>query len=209
MVSSERVMSSNPPLDRTVPEILNTLPDPPLQGHDCPRRVRMQIDLILLAIEALDLRGSDRFLLVAKELNLQDVVQGRVFFWQLRNTSPIRRYRQRRPLSLPEAKALVLIATHTTRLLASRIRELLLAYQRLQEKQMPLEQNLRLATYLERFRAHFRSRMNPRRSLVVAYLNDKQKLNELAIALLGQLLFCTGVYGSQRLWTSLFDGEVS
>jgi hypothetical protein len=75
------------------------------------------------------------------------------------------------------------------------------------DKQIPLEQNLRLSNYLERFRAHFKSRMNPRRSGVIAY-NSDEKLNELALELLGKLLFCTGTAGMQRLWISLFDGEV-
>jgi hypothetical protein len=46
-------------------------------------------------------------------------------------------------------------------------------YHQMSEKQIPLEQNLRLSNYLERFKAHFRSRMNPRRSGVVAYSSDE------------------------------------
>lgn len=50
--------------------------------------------------------------------------------------------------------------------------------------------------------------MNPKRAVVASYTADDQKLNDLAIRLLGQLLFCTGIFGMQRLWASLFDGEV-
>jgi hypothetical protein len=50
--------------------------------------------------------------------------------------------------------------------------------------------------------------MNPRRTWVMAHSSD-EKLNELAIDVLRQLLFCTGTAGSQRLWSSLFDGEVA
>jgi hypothetical protein len=49
--------------------------------------------------------------------------------------------------------------------------------------------------------------MNPKRSLVAAYDSD-DKLNELALNLLSNLLFCTGTAGMQRFWVSLFDGEV-
>jgi hypothetical protein len=49
--------------------------------------------------------------------------------------------------------------------------------------------------------------MNYRRSGVIA-LNSDDKLDELAINLLGKLLFCTGTAGMQRYWISLFDGEV-
>lgn len=186
--------------------ILDTLPNPPIEGA-CPSRTRLQIDLILLAIEALELSGSEAILEVARELELQGVIKNRVNLWRLRSTNPWRRSHTRRPLSLVEAKALVVIACYVARRLTVLIRQLLLTYQQMSDKQIPLEQNLRLANYLERFRAHFRSRMNPRRSGVVAY-NSNQKLDELALELLGQLLFCTGTAGMQRLWISLFDGEV-
>ncbi|WP_234488846.1 DUF3038 domain-containing protein [Oxynema sp. CENA135] len=201
-------MQSKSPPDKTIPDLLQSLPDPP--GHweiGCPRSTRLQIDLILLAIEALYLGGSEAILAVAKEQQLDHIIKNRVFLWQLRSSNPLRRYSQRRPLSLLEAKALVAIACSLARRLTVTIRQLLLDYHQLQVKQIPIEQHLRLSNYLERFRAHFRSRMNPRRAGVMAY-NSDEKLDELAISLLGQLLFCTGTAGMQRLWTSLFDGEV-
>jgi hypothetical protein len=50
--------------------------------------------------------------------------------------------------------------------------------------------------------------MNPRRAKVSIYLASEEELNELALKLLKQLLFCTGTAGLQRFWISLFDGEV-
>jgi hypothetical protein len=147
-------------------------------------------------------------LFAAKELELQNIVKNRVALWRMRSSNPLRRSYTRRPLKLEEAKALVIIATHLARRLTVLIRQLLLAYQQLNEKQVPLENHFRLSEYLERFRSHFRSRMNPRRAKVAAYSSD-EKLNELAISLLSQLLFCTGTSGMQRFWSSLFDGEVA
>lgn len=200
-------MQVNSPPAQSVPMILETLPDPPSLDGMCPRRARLQIDLLLLAIEALDLGGSEALLAVAKELELQSIVKNRVSLWRLRSTNPFRRNSQRRPLSLTEAKALVLIACNLARRLTVVIRQLLLGYQQLSEKQLSAEHHLRLADYLERFRAHFRSRMNPKRAGVLVY-NTDEKLNELALSLLSQLLFCTGTAGPRRLWSSLFDGEV-
>jgi len=188
--------------------ILDSLPNPPVLDEVCPRRARLQIDLIILAIEALDLGGSEALLTAAKELELQGIVKNRVSLWRLRSTNPLRRNSQRRPLTFAEAKALVLIACHLARRLTVLIRQLLLAYQQLQEKQLSADHHFRLSDYLERFRAHFRSRMNPKRAGVVAYSTD-EKLNELALKLLSQLLFCTGTGGTQRLWSSLFDGDVA
>jgi Protein of unknown function (DUF3038) len=192
---------------RSLPMILDTLPNPAIEGEGCPRRTRLQIDLLLLAIEALELGGSEAILAFAEELELKGIIKNRVNLWQMRSSNPIRRAHIRRPLSIMEAKALVVIACYIARRLTVTIRQLLIIYQQMSDKQIPLEQNLRLSNYLERFRAHFRSRMNPRRSGVLS-ITSEEKLDELAIHLLGQLLFCTGTSGMQRFWISLFDGEV-
>lgn len=195
---------SNPP----TPILLDTLPDIPFADNVCPRRARVQIDMLLLAIEALDLGGSEALLATAKELELQDVVKNRVALWRLRSTNPLRRHgSQRRELAQPEAKAMVLIACSLARRLTALVRQLLLAAQQLNEKELSFDHHFRLAEYLERFRAHFRSRMNSKRAAVMLYDSD-EKLNDLALNLLRQLLFCTGTSGAQRIWFSLFDGEV-
>ncbi|MBW4661108.1 MAG: DUF3038 domain-containing protein [Drouetiella hepatica Uher 2000/2452] len=199
------IISSPPPQQMAVS--LDSLLNPNVPDGVCPRRVRQQIDLVLLAIEALDLGGSEAILWSSKELGLQDIIKNRVVAWKLRATNPMRRNSQRQPLSLTEAKALVLIICHLAEQLATVVRQLLLAYEQLTEKQLSLDHSPRLANYLERFRAHFRSRMNPKRSTVMTY--DDEKLNQLALNLLSQLLFCTGTAGTQRLWNSLFDGEVA
>ncbi len=200
-------MPVDSPPDSQLPLILEALPTPTLPGDECPRRARTQIDLLLLAIEALDLSGSEVILAVARDLGLDRVIKGRVNLWLLRGTNPMRRYSQRRPMQLEEAKALVILTAHQSRRLAVLIRQLLMGYQQLQEQQLSPDHHLRLADYLSRFRRHFRSRMNPQRAGVIAY-NTDEKLDELAIALLEQLLLCSGVLGAQRLWSSLFDGEV-
>jgi len=199
------------PLDSSAvqsnPMILDILLNPPVVEKGCPRRTRMQIDLILLAIEALELGGSEAILGMADQLELREIIKNRVNLWRMRSTNPLRRAHTRRPLSIIEAKALVVIACYLARRLTVVLRQLLMIYQQMSQSQTPLEQNLRLSNYLERFKAHFRSRMNPRRSGVLAYSSD-EKLDKLALSLLEQLLFCTGTAGMQRFWISLFDGEV-
>lgn len=187
--------------------ILDALPDPDVPREECPRRARVHLDLLLLAIEALDLGGSEAMLVTARELELQDIIRGRVHLWMLRSTNPLRRYSQRRPLSFAEGKALTVITCSLARRLTVLIRQLLLGYQQLTDKHLALDHHFRLADYLVRFRSHFRARMNPQRAGVIAYSTD-EKLDELAMNLLSQLLLCTGAQGTQRLWNSLFDGEV-
>ncbi|MBD2131798.1 DUF3038 domain-containing protein [Sphaerospermopsis sp. FACHB-1094] len=204
---SASVKSLNDPTPESMPMILDTLPDPAIGPKGCPRRTTLQIDLMLLAIEALELGGSEAILAFAQELDLTGIVKNRVNLWRMRASNPLRRAHNRRLLTIMEAKALVVIACYIARRLTVVIRQMLMIYQQLSEKQIPLEQNLRLANYLERFRAHFKSRMNARRSVLLT-LNSDEKLDELAIDLLEKLLFCTGTAGMQRFWISLFDGEV-
>jgi hypothetical protein len=189
------------------PLILDALRDPPLSKALCPRRTQVDLDLLLLAIEALDIGGSQAILMAAQQLDLQSVVTGRVRLWLMRSTNPMRRYSQRRPLTLMEAKAMTVLVCHLAKRLTVLIRQLLLGYQQLSDRQLALEHHFRLADYLKRFRSHFRARMNPRRAGVIVYDTD-EKLDALAVSLLQRLLFCTGTEGPRRLWVSLFDGEV-
>ncbi|BAZ07959.1 DUF3038 domain-containing protein [Calothrix sp. NIES-3974] len=206
-VSASLTPYNESPTPKALPMILDTLPEPAIEGQICPRRARLQIDLLLLAIEALELEGSEAILVFAQELDLKEIIRDRVNLWRMRSTNPMRRVNIRRPLKIIEAKALVIITCYIARRLTVTIRQLLMIHQQLLDKQIPLEQNLRLSNYLERFRVHFKSRMNPRRMGAYALTSD-EKIDELAIDLLGKLLFCTGTAGMQRFWISLFDGEV-
>ncbi len=189
------------------PFILSNLPDIPLESTGCPRRARLEIDLLLLALEALELGGAEQMLDMARDLELGGIIKNRTVLWRLRATNPLRRAHSRQILTINEAKAMVIIGCQLARRLTVNIRQLLLEHQQLSDKSLPPECNFRLSEYLDLFRSHFRSRMNPRRSLVIAYADD-EKLNELGIDLLGKLLFCTGTAGMQRFWISLFDGEL-
>uniref|UniRef100_B8HS81 DUF3038 domain-containing protein n=1 Tax=Cyanothece sp. (strain PCC 7425 / ATCC 29141) TaxID=395961 RepID=B8HS81_CYAP4 len=203
-------MQVDSPIAPVVPPALVNLPDPELVSPSgCPRRTRWQIDLILLALEALDLGGSEAMLALAKELQVQHLIPNRVVLWRLRCTNPFRRFSlgQRRSLSLEELKALVAIGCTLARRQTVLIRQLLMEYQQLKQQELPLDNSPHLSYYLERFRSHFRSRMNYKRTAIAAY-KDPEKLNALGLHLLEQLLFCTGTAGTERLWVSLFDGEV-
>ncbi len=201
-------VQSPPNAQPPVPGLINQLSNPDGLPSECSRRAKTQIDLLLLAVEALDLGGSEAMLASAKELGLEEIIRGRVHLWLLRSSNPLRRFSQRQPMSLQEGKALVLITCFLARRLTVLIRQLLLGYQQLNDQNLSFDHHFRLSDYLARFRSHFRARMNANRSSVMAYSTD-EKLNELAIELLTKLLFCTGTEGAERLWISLFDGEVS
>lgn len=99
-------MVSNPPetRDSTLVLLQQQLPDMPVTHHGCSRRTRVQLDLMLLAIEALDLSGSEKILSLAHQLELKSVLSDRVTVWRIRNTNPLRRASRRRPLSQEEPR---------------------------------------------------------------------------------------------------------
>lgn len=181
-------VESPPAAETAQPPVLSKLPDPNIGTADCPRRTRMRIDLLLLAIEALDLAGSEAMLVSVRELGLQSVIPSRVELWKLRSTNPLRKNNQRRPMTLQEGKALVAIACHLSRKLTVLIRQLLIAEQQLQDKGLTVDHHFRLNHYLNRFRIQFQRRMNLQRAAVIAY-SDEDKLNDLALSLLSQLIF--------------------
>ena len=209
MSDSATISTNSQPTTQSKPLILDILPNFPISGQRCSIHIQQKIDLILLALEALELGASEQMLKTAKELELQSVIKNRVVLWRLRCSNPLRRSYWRNSLKLDEAKALVIVATYRAKQVTAQIRSLLLAEQQMREKGFPVEHHFRLSEYLERFRVHFRSRMNPRRAKVAAYLASEDELNQLALSLLTQLLFCTGTTGMQRFWISLFDGEVA
>lgn len=209
MSLSTNIMSDSNSATDSKPVILEVLPDFPISGEHCAIKIQQKIDLILLAIEALELGGSEHMLATAKQLELQGIIKNRIWLWRLRCTNPWRRSYVRNSLTLEQAKALAIVASYRAKQLTVNIRKLLLAEQQMRQKGLPLDNHFLLSEYLEQFRSHFRSRMNPRRAKVGVYLASEDELNELALSLLNQLLFCTGTTGMQRFWIGLFDGEVA
>jgi len=208
MSQSASIVSDPSTSVQTKPAILQNLPDISSSTTRCSTHTQQQIDLLMLAIEALELGASEKMLATVKQLELEDIIPSRVFLWHLRCSNPWRRSYTRELLSLDHAKVLVILVASRAKQLTMLIRQLLLAEQQMRAKDFPLENHYRLSEYLERFRAHFRSRMNSRRTKVSLYLASEEKLNELALSLLKKLLFCTGTKGAQRIWFSLFDGEI-
>ncbi len=196
-------------LDSAEVPALQLLPDPvpPLAQGLCPPGVAGKLDLLLLAIEALDRTGAELMMMVVKELELTNVIPNRVMLWQLRGANPLRRAYNRRLLTLNQARALILVLVYLAKRLTILIRQLLLAGEQLQQHGVDMSHHPRLDDYCQRFRTHFRKRMNLRRERLQIYRDDA-RLNLLAIDLLHQLLFCTGTCGAQRMWASLFTGEV-
>ena len=192
----------------TESSVLERLPDILVAGKNCSPHIQQQLDLLLLAIEALELGASEKMLAAIAKLELNNIISGRIALWRLRCSNPWRRSYTRNFLTSKQAKALLVLAALRAKDLEPLIRHLVDAEQLMRSRQLPIGNHFRLSDYLERFRAHFRSRMNSRRTKVAQYITTEAELNDLALGLLRKLLFLAGSRGLERVWSSLFDGEV-
>ena len=52
----------NGPMSESLLGILESLPNPGIEGDACPRRTKDELDLILLAIEAIESSSSEQIL---------------------------------------------------------------------------------------------------------------------------------------------------
>lgn len=189
-------------------DILDRLANISLVNQDCSPSIQQDIDLLLLAVEALELGASEKMLAAIHDLKLTEIISGRVALWRLRCSNPWRCSYTRDLLNADQAKVLIIIATLRAKDLEPLIRHLIDSEYQMKEKNLPIENHFMLSEYLERFRVHFRSRMNSRRTKVALYIANESELNNLALKLLHKLLFCSGTKGLERIWFSLFDGEL-
>lgn len=157
------------------------------------------LDLLLLAIESIDLSAVEVMMLLVDQLHLTDLIPSRVALWQLRCTNPLRKQTRKAPIDWQEARALTAICAAIAKMLNTYIRLLVNTQAQAQQNKIELlglQQNLALLNdYVERFFANYRSRMK--------VCLPRPEIETLANNLLVQLLFCGGTAGEARLWQIL------
>lgn len=161
--------------------------------------IKAQLDLVLLALEALANIGSEAILQAAADLNLTDVVADRVSLWRLRQSSPLRRGQGRKRLDVEEARALVLIICHLAKQQQELIRRAVALLEQLTEQNREPHQAALLGDYLDRFSNTYQERMEEGEA------TPSDQLTYLALKLLIDLLFYSAPNGSRRLWLALLD----
>lgn len=185
----------NLPLDAGWDQLtLADQPDP-VQLND----IKAQLDLILLALEALAGIGSEAMLQAAAELNLTEVIADRVALWRLRQSSPLRKGQGRKRMDVEEARSLVLIVCHLTRQHQELIRRAVALLEQLTEQNHPPHQAALLGDYLDGFNNTYQDRMDE------ADAASPEQLTYLALKLLIDLLFYSAPGGVRRLWLALLD----
>ena len=160
--------------------------------------IKAQLDLVLLALEALIGIGSEAMLQAATELNLQKVVSDRVALWRLRQSNPMRRGTGgRKKLDIEEARSLVMISCHLAQQHQGIIRKAVVLLETMAETQQPHQVAL-LGDYLDNFTNTYQDRMTEDTL-------STDTLTDLALKLLIDLLFYSNNQGPRRLWMALLD----
>lgn len=161
--------------------------------------IKAQLDLVLLALEALAGIGSDAMLSAAADLNLTEVVADRVSLWRLRQSSPLRKGHGRKRLDVEEARSLVLIVCHLAKQHQELIRRAVGLLEQLTEENRPPHQAALMGDYLDNFSNMYQERMDAGDDM------PPDRLTPLALKLLIDLLFYSAPTGPRRLWMALLD----
>lgn len=162
--------------------------------------IKAQLDLVLLALEALANIGSEAMLQAAAHLNLESMVADRVALWRLRQSSPLRKGQGgRKKLDVEEARALVLICCHLAAEHQELIRRAVTLLEQVTEQNREPHQVSLLGDYLDSFHNTYQERMEDGEEVA------PDVLTQLALKLLIDLLFYSAPNGPRRLWLALID----
>jgi hypothetical protein len=165
--------------------------------------IKAQLDLVLLALEALANIGSEEVLQAAADLNLSEVVADRVSLWRLRQSSPLRRGQGRKRLDVEEARSLVFIICRLANQHQELIRRAVALLEQLTEQNQPPHHAALLGDYIDTFSNAYQERMEDGDATSI------DDLTHLSLKLLIDLLFYSAPNGSRRLWMALLDRSKS
>ena len=162
--------------------------------------IKAQLDLVLLGLEALAGIGSEAILQAAADLNLESVVSDRVSLWRLRQSNPLRKSSGgRKKLDVEEARALVLIICYLAKQHQELIRRAVSLLEQMAEQNSEPHRAALLGDYLDRFNNTYQERMEQGENV------SPDRLTQLALKLLIDLLFYSGPQGHRRLWLALLE----
>jgi len=161
--------------------------------------IKAQLDLILLALEALAGIGSEAMLQAAEALGLSQVMGDRITLWRLRQSSPLRKGQGRKRLDVDEARSLVLITCYLAAEQEELIRRAVALLEQLTAQGTPPHHTALLGDYIDAFSNLYQERMRAGDEVAT------DSLAHLALKLLIDLLFYSAAAGPRRLWLALLE----
>ena len=162
--------------------------------------IKTQLDLVLLALEALAGIGSEAMLQAATDLNLESKVPDRVALWRLRQSNPLRKGEGgRKKLDVEEARSLVLISCYLAKQHQELIRRAVALLEQVAQDNSEPHKAALLGDYMDAFTNTYQERMEEDDQI------STDVLANLALKLLIDLLFYSGSGGRRRFWLALLD----
>ena len=169
-----------------------------MKGKRISRESIQRLDLLLLALETIDLNGAESLYSLSAKLNLKNVIPDKVTIWKLRNNNPMRNSFNNNKIKLEEFEALIKLTAEMAKFLYPYIRQILQS--RDDFIRMPQAWNEFKNRYIELISERFNTN-----SMKVKRLLDHRSNDEIFIKILLTLAFCISDDGFQKLRTTLLN----
>ena len=147
-----------------------------------------RLDLLLLALETIDLNGIESIYILSRKHNLNQVFPSKVTIWKLRNNNPMRKSYVSNKIELNEFEALIKLTVEMSGYLYPYIRDILQSRDNFDEK-IPIWDEFK-----KRFIELTNERFNTN-SMKVKKLLDPNLNDDVLIKLLLTLAFCNSEDG--------------
>ncbi len=148
-----------------------------------------RLELVMLALVGLTGVTSETLVEVAEQLNLNSIIADRLT--QAENSQ------QQQPLTVDEARSLVLIICYLAKQNQALIRRAVALLEQYSQSENDLHQVALLRDYLDGFKQMYQEQLSP------GDLNSSDSFNSLAIRLLIELLFYSNSNSPQQFWFAL------
>ena len=161
-----------------------------------PRESIQKLDLLLLALETIDLNGLQSFYSISDRLSLKKILPNKVSIWQLRCNNPMRKSFIKNDIKSDEFEALIKVTSEMSKFLYPYIREILSSRDNLNNN--PQYWTEFKKRYIELIQERFNTNSLRVKKLLDPELNDKFFINILLT-----LALCISEDGYLKLKSSL------
>ena len=168
------------------------------KGKQISRESIQRLDLLLLALETIDLNGAESLHSLSVKLNLKEVLPNKVTIWKLRNNNPMRNSFNNINIKLEQFEALIKVTAEMAKILYPYIRQILQSRDDFIRNPHSWNEfkNRYIELISERFNTH---------SMKVKRLLDFDCNDEVFIRIIRTLALCISEEGFSRLRSTLVN----
>ena len=168
------------------------------KGKRISRESIQRLDLLLLALETIDLNGAESLYSLSGKLNLNKVIPNKVTIWKLRNNNPMRNSFNNNNIKFEEFEALIKLTAEMAKFLYPYIRQIIQSRDDLDRN--PKGWNEFKNRYIELISERFNTN-----SMKVKKLLDPNMNEEILVKSLLTLALCISDDGFRKLNDSLLN----